>query len=131
MVCGDCGSFLRGCPIRGGKGYICGKYKAYGKDTCHRNAIREEYVWKAVLDREALEGNDSPLQAPVIREIISKVEVHYRHERTHGKQSKDGQGTLLSVPNRLLLYVRLGLGITLVHFVLSKSGSRLCISACQ
>jgi DNA invertase Pin-like site-specific DNA recombinase len=218
LVCGDCGSFMRGCPVHGKKGYLCARYKEYGSGACSRNTVREAQVkdavmghllgeilspqrldeveaemerrieaerksgeadrlkgqvqalekdiaqgnanlarlpadrlpgviaqvraWegeragllarldelesgagqaKAVLGearkqlwrlREALEGDDEEAQAAVIREVISKVEVRFTHERTSGRRSATGQGRVLCKPAGLVLYVRPGLGLS-------------------
>jgi DNA invertase Pin-like site-specific DNA recombinase len=218
LVCGDCGSFMRGQPIRAGKGYICARYKEYGTGACHRNTVTEARLWLTVLQalrndilsperldaveaeverrlqaerssgeaqrlqkriaaldrdiaqgnarlvrlpedrlpgviaqirnwederarlvsrqdelangadrnkaifaearrqlwrlRESLEGGDTELQATVVREMLSKVEVRFGHERTHGRRSPTGKGRNLSKPARAVLHVRPGLGLT-------------------
>jgi DNA invertase Pin-like site-specific DNA recombinase len=226
LVCGDCGTFLRGQPVRGGKGYMCGKYKEYGTEACYRNTAHEarivDAVMGALLDdvlsaerldaveaemerrleaekasgeadrlkrqrdtlgkriaqgnanlallppdrlpgvvaqvrqwegeraglearlkelegggaeakailaearkqlwrlREALEGDDEEAQGAVIREVVSKIEVRFTHEKTHGKRSPTGQGRTLNRPETLVVHVRPGLGL-----------SHLCIPDCR
>jgi DNA invertase Pin-like site-specific DNA recombinase len=223
LVCGDCGSYMRGQPDHGHKGYICAKYKEYGSEACSRNTVSEKVVKEAILGavlndildpnrldeieaeikrrlrdevksgeadrlrrqinavgvkiargnenlallpadrlsgviaqlrqweanrsqleerlteldsggaqaqaildearkqlwrlRESLQGDDEEAQATVIREVLSKAEVRFSHERTHGGRSPTGHGRLLNRPCGLLLYVRPGLGL-----------SHLCIS---
>jgi DNA invertase Pin-like site-specific DNA recombinase len=218
LVCGDCGSYLRGQPDHGRKGYICAKYKEYGSKACARNTVSEALLkesllasllddilsparldeveaeieqrlkaergsgeaerlhrqvaaldrdiaqgnanlarlpedrlpgviaqgraWegeragllarlndlehgheqsKAVLAearkqlwrlREALEGDDEEAQATVIREVVTRVEVRFGHEKTHGRRSATGQGRTLSKPVGAVLYVRPGLGLS-------------------
>jgi site-specific DNA recombinase len=53
LTCGDCGAFMRGQPDRrrGLKAYICGTYKEQGTKACHRNAVYEEALLGAVLDK--------------------------------------------------------------------------------
>jgi chromosome segregation ATPase len=77
---------------------------------------------KAILDearrqlwrlRESLEGDDEEAQATVIREVVSRIEVKFVHEKTHGKTSRNGKGgKLLSRPAGAILYVRPGLGLS-------------------
>jgi site-specific DNA recombinase len=218
LVCGDCGSFLRGQPCRGGKGYICAKYKEYGSGACSRNMVLEKPLLDAILDktlgvildparldaieaemvrrleaerasggaerirqqiaalerdiaqgnanlarlpedrlagvvacvrqweierdglearlrelatgegqqkailaearkqlwrlREALLGDDKELQAAVVREVISKAQVRFAHEETHGRRSPTGKRRRLSRATGALLYVRPGLDLS-------------------
>jgi site-specific DNA recombinase len=49
LVCGDCGSFLRGQPDHGRKGYICAKYKEYGTAACNRNTVSEAALKQAIV----------------------------------------------------------------------------------
>jgi site-specific DNA recombinase len=240
LVCGDCGSYMRGQPMPHGKGkgYLCGKYKTYGSKACHRNRVMERQLWQAILDkilavvldparldareaelkrrldaersaggeqkirqqidqlerdirqggerlirlpedmlpivteslrslererdslqsrlkeletgttkeqailtearkqlwqlREGLEGDDEELQAAVVRLVISKIEIHFEHEESHGKRSPTGKKRLFSNAAKAVLYVRPGLGIvSLDAFDLSKSGSLRWTRACQ
>jgi len=217
LVCGDCGSYLRGQPIRGGKGYTCSKYKEYGTHACYRNTVHERVLREAVIGalpddilsperldaveaemerqlakeqasgtpdrrrkqiaaldrdiargnanlarlpedrlagviaqvrqwegeraglvallgeleggteakailaearkqlwrlREALQGNDEEAQATVIREVVSKAEVRFTHERSHGRRSPTGLRRVISSPTGLLLHIRPGLGVS-------------------
>jgi site-specific DNA recombinase len=218
LVCGDCGSFLRGQPVHGHKSYICANYKEYGSGACNRNTVSEAALkraiigtlkdeilsperldeieaeivrrleeerasgeaerlqaraeelskdiaqgnvnlarlpadrlagvvaqvraWegeragvlerlkeledggteaKAILDearkqlwrlREALADDDEEAQAAVIREVVSKAEVRFTHERTHGKRSPTGKGRTLNKPTAVVVYVRPGLGLS-------------------
>jgi hypothetical protein len=218
LVCGDCGSFMRGQPVRGHKCYICAKYKEYGSGACHRNTVREATVLKSlvavlldsVLDparldaveaemtrqmeaerdsggvdrlrrqiealdrdiaqgninlarlpedrlagvvatirgwekerdtlqarlgelesgtgesqhalaearkqlwrlRDALEGGNLEAQAAVIREVVSRIEVHFKHEQTHGKRSTKGKGRVLNKPAGATVYIQRGLGLS-------------------
>jgi DNA invertase Pin-like site-specific DNA recombinase len=240
LVCGDCGSFLRGQPDHGKKGYICAKYKEYGSGACSRNTVSEELLrgaiiaallddvlsparldaveaemerrlkaerssgeaerlrrqvgaldrdiargnanlarlpedrlpgviaqvrqWegeraglaarlaeldsggaesKAVLAeareqlwklRESLQDGDEEVQATVIREVVSKAEVRFTHEKTGGGRSPTGQGRTLHRPTGLVLYVLPGLGFETFpvdYPGLPASGSRRCIIPCQ
>jgi DNA invertase Pin-like site-specific DNA recombinase len=218
LVCGDCGSFMRGQPDHGQKGYICAKYKEYGSKACNRNTVKEAALMKSILKsvkddilnprrldqieeeikrrlkadsdsgeddrlrqrvsaldrdiaqghanharlpedrlpgviaqvrqwekergdlqarlreleggtsesqavlaearrqlwrlRESLENGDEEAQACVIREIVSKVEVTFTHERTHGRRSATGRNRLYNRPSGAILYVRPGLGLS-------------------
>jgi DNA invertase Pin-like site-specific DNA recombinase len=218
VLCGECGSYMRGHPLRSGRGYLCASYKDYGPKACHRNAVPEAQLWKAVLDKlrdeilspqrldaieaemerrlqaeqcsgeaerlqkkiasldqdiaqgnanlarlpedrlpgviaqvrawekerdgfaarlddlengaeqlrailaegrrqlwrlhEALDSDDLEAQATVVREIVSKVEVHFTHEKTHGKRSPTGKGLTRSRPVRAVVYLRPGLGVS-------------------
>jgi DNA invertase Pin-like site-specific DNA recombinase len=218
LVCGDCGSYLRGQPVHGKNAYICARYKEYGTGACSRNTVGEGLVKEAVLAslldeilsparldaieaemerrleaerdsgeaerlekqikaldkdiaqsnanlarlpedrlpgvvaqvrqgegeraglktrleelrnggcearaildeareqlwrlREALEEGDDEAQAAVVREVVSKVEVRFAHEKTHGRRSPTGQGRVLHRPTSLVLYVRPGLGLS-------------------
>jgi hypothetical protein len=49
LVCGNCGSYLRGTPHRGQQAYICAKYKEYGKGACNRNMVKQDAVKDAIL----------------------------------------------------------------------------------
>jgi hypothetical protein len=217
VVCGDCGSYLRGQPLRAGKGYLCSLYKEYGPKACQRNTVTEAQLWTAVLGklrdeilssqrldaieaemerrlkaeqrsgeaerlrkkiasldrdlaqgnanmarlpedllpgviaqvrawgkerdgfmarlddlengagqlkavlaecrrqlwrlRESLDGEDTELQVAVVREMVSKIEVRFRHEKTPGKWSPTGKGRLLNIPVSAVVYVRPGLGV--------------------
>lgn len=62
--------------------------------------------------REALEGDDEEAQAAVIREVVSKIEVRFVHEETHGKRSPTGKKRMLNRPAGAVLYVRPGLGLS-------------------
>jgi DNA invertase Pin-like site-specific DNA recombinase len=42
LVCGHCGSVMRGVTHGGKRQYICGGYLAYGKGYCKRNTVREK-----------------------------------------------------------------------------------------
>jgi DNA invertase Pin-like site-specific DNA recombinase len=244
LVCGDCGSFLRGQPDHGRKGYICARYKEYGTGACARNTVREDVLLRAILGkvkgdvlsrgrldaieaemvrrleaerssgeadrlrrqaaaldrdiaqgnanlarlpedrlpgviaqirlwegeragllarlheldggadqvkavlaearkqlwrlREALEDGDQEAQATVIREVVSKVEVRFAHERTHGRRSPTGAARTLSRAASLVLYVRPGLGLSCLVISDCRSPARggasgrasSCPSAC-
>jgi site-specific DNA recombinase len=76
---------------------------------------------KAILDearkqlwrlREALADDDEEAQAAVIREVVSKAEIRFTHERTHGKRGASGVGRTLSKPTAVVMYVRPGLGLS-------------------
>jgi DNA invertase Pin-like site-specific DNA recombinase len=216
LTCGDCGSFLRGQPVRGKKRYLCGKYKEYGTKACNRNSVTEDAVkatlftalrdeilsaqrldgieaeiirqlkeeqhsgaserltkqiadldkkiakgngnlallppdrlpgviaqirkWetergelverlndstsggdkaKALLAearkqlwrlRDAIVQDDAEAQAAVVREVISRIEVKFTHEHTHGHRSPTGKKRLYNRPTGLMVYVRPGLG---------------------
>jgi DNA invertase Pin-like site-specific DNA recombinase len=219
VVCGDCGAFMRGHPLKGSKGYVCSRYSDYGPKACHRNAVTEAQLWEVVLGklkdeilsperldaieaemerrlkaeersgeaerlkkkiasldrdvaqgnanlarlpedrlpgviaqvrswekeregfaarlddlengaeqmkavlaearrqlwrlREALDGEDVEVQAAVVREVVSKVEVHFRHETTSGRRSRvTGKGKTFHRPARAVVYVRPGLGLS-------------------
>src|SRR5262249_2257300 len=51
VVCSECGAFMRGQPLRAGKGYLCSQYKEYGVKACQRNAVTEAQLWGAVLGK--------------------------------------------------------------------------------
>jgi DNA invertase Pin-like site-specific DNA recombinase len=62
--------------------------------------------------RESLDGEDAEAQAAVVREVVSKIEVHFVHEKTHGRRSRTGQGRTISRPVRAIVYLRPGLGLS-------------------
>jgi DNA invertase Pin-like site-specific DNA recombinase len=64
--------------------------------------------------REALEGDDEEMQAAVVREVVSKIEMRFTHEQTHGQRSATGKGRTLNRPAGAVLYVRPGLGLSCV-----------------
>jgi DNA invertase Pin-like site-specific DNA recombinase len=49
LVCGHCGSYLRGNTVEGERAYICGGYIAYGKDYCKRNMASERLLLKLLI----------------------------------------------------------------------------------
>jgi hypothetical protein len=49
LVCGDCGSWMRGWPGHGEKSYHCSLYKEYGPKACHKNAVKEAQVRDAIM----------------------------------------------------------------------------------
>jgi site-specific DNA recombinase len=218
LTCGDCGAFLRGQPVHGHKGYLCGSYKEYGSVACSRNTISEQALRRAIIGtvkdeilsperldeieaeivrrldeerasgeadrlraraaelakdvaqgnvnlarlpadrlagvvaqvrawegeragvlarlkeledggteakailaearrqlwrlREGLVNDDEEVQAAVVREVVSKAEVQFTHERTNGRKSRTGTGRLLNKPAAVVLYVRPGLGLS-------------------
>jgi DNA invertase Pin-like site-specific DNA recombinase len=85
-----------------------------------RSAVLAEarrQLWRL---RDALDNGDEEAQATVLREVVSKVEVRFTHERTHGRWSPTGQGRLVNRPCGVTLYVRPGLGLS----CLTSPGSR-------
>jgi hypothetical protein len=50
--------------------------------------------------------------AGAIREVVSKIEVRFTHERTDGKKSPTGKGRLYNKVSEVILYVRAGLGMS-------------------
>jgi DNA invertase Pin-like site-specific DNA recombinase len=225
IVCGDCGAYMHGCVIKGGKekGYSCRTYKEHGAEACWRNQVNERAILKAILDktlnvildpkrldaieaeierrlarerqdggaerirkqiaalekdivqgnanlarlpedrlpgviacirtwekekedlevklkeiasgdtqekailaearkqlwrlREGLEGDDEELQAAIVREVVSKVEVKFTHSRSDGSKGTTGKGRTYSRTEKAVIYVRPGLGLScLVHF---------------
>jgi site-specific DNA recombinase len=218
LVCGDCGSFMRGQPDHGHKGYICAKYKEYGSRNCHRNTVAESQLADTILGalrddilsptrldaveaevarrleqerssgeanrlraraerlgrdidqgnrnlallppdrlpgvvaqvrsweeerqglltrlgelengteeavallaearkqlwrlRDAVADGDVEAQVTVLREVVSKVEIHFDHQHTHGKRSPTGTGRTISRAVKAVVYVRPGLGLS-------------------
>jgi DNA invertase Pin-like site-specific DNA recombinase len=72
-------------------------------------AEARKQLWRL---RDALEEGDREAQAAVVREVVSRVEVHFTHERTHGRRSRTGKGRLLSKAVKAVVYVRSGLGMS-------------------
>jgi hypothetical protein len=72
-------------------------------------AEARKQLWRL---REALVNDDDEAQAAVVREVVSKVEVRYVHERTHGKRSPTGNGKLVNRAVGAVVYVRPGLGLS-------------------
>jgi hypothetical protein len=101
-----------------------------GAETKAVLAEARRQLWRL---RESLLGDDVEAQAAVVREVISKAEVRFTHEKTHGRRSATGEGRTLSLPCKLRLYVRPGLcfDVPLDDCGFEKSGSRRCMSACQ
>jgi hypothetical protein len=84
LVCGDCGSYLRGQPDphRKQKTYICAKYKECR--ACHRNNVAEAQVWAAVLG--VLKGeilNPARLDA-----VEAEIERQLQAERASGEPDR-------------------------------------------
>jgi hypothetical protein len=78
-------------------------------DTQEKAILAEarKQLWRL---REGLEGDDVELQAAVVRELVSKIEVKYRHEQKGRVMRHE--------PEKVVLYVRPGLGIvSLAHSV--------------
>jgi hypothetical protein len=79
--------------------------------------------------REALAGDDEEVQVTVFREVVTKVEVRFVHERAaqpHGS----GSGAEPGIRSDALRPAR-PRSVLLVHLGLAKSGSRRCSSPCQ
>jgi DNA invertase Pin-like site-specific DNA recombinase len=92
-------------------------------------AVLEEarrQLWRL---REALEGDDEEAQATVIREVVSKIEVRFTHERTHGKRSPAGKGKMHNRPAGAVLYVRPGLGLSVLRTTPSRCSGRIAKTA--
>jgi DNA invertase Pin-like site-specific DNA recombinase len=84
-------------------------------------AEARKQLWRL---RDALEGDDLEAQAAVVREVVSRVEVRFTHEQTHGKRSATGKGRILSRPAGAVLYIRPGLGISYLFTSDSRSPAR-------
>lgn len=80
-------------------------------------AEARKQLWRL---RDALDQGDEEAQTTVLREVVSKVEVRFTHERTRGQWSATGQGRLFNRPCGVTLYVRPGLGLS----CLTNPGSR-------
>jgi hypothetical protein len=84
LVCGDCGSFMRGQPDHGRKGYICAKYKEYGIGACHRNTVDEELLKKSLL-ASLLDDILSPAR---LDEVEAEIERRIKAERGSGETER-------------------------------------------
>ena len=51
LVCGHCGAYLYGTRQRSGPIYVCGGWVSYGKEHCHRNAIRQDRLVRVLLGK--------------------------------------------------------------------------------
>jgi DNA invertase Pin-like site-specific DNA recombinase len=75
--------------------------------------------------REGLESNDLEAQAAVIREVVSKVEVHFEQVQTDGKRSRKGKGgRLLCRSTCAVVYVRPGLGLSCLCDLSGRAAAR-------
>jgi DNA invertase Pin-like site-specific DNA recombinase len=72
-------------------------------------AEARKQLWRL---RESLGGGDEEAQAAVVREVVSKVEACFVHERTNGRKSRTGRGRPRNRPSVLRLTVRPGLGLS-------------------
>jgi DNA invertase Pin-like site-specific DNA recombinase len=72
-------------------------------------AEARKQLWRL---RDAVTDDDEEAQTAVVREVVSKVEVRFTHERTHGRRSPTGQARTRSRPSGLVVYVRPGLGLS-------------------
>jgi site-specific DNA recombinase len=82
-------------------------------------AEAKKQLWRL---RDSLLEGDEEAQAAVVREVVSKVEVRFAHEKTHGRRSKTGRGRVLSNATGATVHVRPGLGLSCL--VLSDCRSR-------
>jgi site-specific DNA recombinase len=64
--------------------------------------------------RDGLLNDDPELQAAIISEVVTKAEVQFRHEETHGKRSRSGKGRPVDIPVRAILTVKPGLGLSVL-----------------
>jgi DNA invertase Pin-like site-specific DNA recombinase len=72
--------------------------------------------------RESLKGDDEEAQATVIREVVTRIEVRFTHEKMHGKYSRKGKGgKLLNRSAGAILYVRPGLGLSCLSTSFGRS----------
>jgi DNA invertase Pin-like site-specific DNA recombinase len=84
LVCGDCGSFLCGKHLRGGKGYLCSLYKEYGAKACSRNTVLEAQI-KATIFGTLKEDILSPARLDAVEaEMTRRVEA----ERSSGEADR-------------------------------------------
>jgi DNA invertase Pin-like site-specific DNA recombinase len=107
LVCGHCGAFLLGHTQRGERLYCCGGYKAYGKDYCHRNQVREAPLVKAVLDLVRKTFLD-PDALAALRAEMTELEKARRSDVNLGKlrrtlaqleaDIRKGDGRLVTLP---------------------------------
>jgi site-specific DNA recombinase len=84
-------------------------------------AEARKQLWRL---HEALENGDQEAQAAVVREVLSKVEVRFSHEHTHGKRSPIGKGRDISTPVSAVVYVRPGLGLSCLSIPASMHPAR-------
>ena len=85
-------------------------------------AEARKQLWRL---RDALGDNDEEAQAAVVREVISKVEVRFNHERTHGRRSATGTGMNISKATGATVYVRPGLGLSCLDISNWRSPARV------
>jgi DNA invertase Pin-like site-specific DNA recombinase len=80
--------------------------------------------------REALDGEDVEVQAAVVREVVSKVEVYFRHERTSGRSSPTGKGRVYNIPIRAVVSIRPGFGLAEMSCLFSPTARASGQSSC-
>jgi DNA invertase Pin-like site-specific DNA recombinase len=81
LVCGDCGAFLRGHPVKGRKTYVCANYLEYGCQACARNCVYEDAVKTAIFG--AL--RDDILSPERLDQIEAEVRDRLEQERASGE----------------------------------------------
>jgi DNA invertase Pin-like site-specific DNA recombinase len=84
LICGDCGSWMRGRPNHGRKAYMCSRYKEYGPGACHRNSVFEDTVRDAVM--KALV--DEVLSPARLDAIEAEVERRLKAEKRSGEADR-------------------------------------------
>jgi DNA invertase Pin-like site-specific DNA recombinase len=84
LVCGDCGSFLRGQPVHGRKAYICANYKEYGSGACHRNTVGETALKRAIIGTL----KDEILSPARLDEIEAEIVRRLDEERASGEADR-------------------------------------------
>jgi DNA invertase Pin-like site-specific DNA recombinase len=89
LVCGDCGTFMRGQPDHGHKGYICGKYKEYGQSAsgCSRNTVKEADLFASILDAI----KDEILNPERLDAVEAEMERRLEAERASGEAERLGR----------------------------------------
>ncbi len=81
LVCGDCGAFLRGQPVRGQKTYICGNYKDHGALVCNRNTVSEDSLKAAIFGTL----RDNILSTARLEAIEAEMESRLKEARSSGE----------------------------------------------
>jgi DNA invertase Pin-like site-specific DNA recombinase len=82
-------------------------------------AEARKQLWRL---RDALDDGDEEAQAVVVREVVSRVEIRFAREQTHGRRGATGKGRTLSRPTAAVLYARPGLGLS--ELITSSSPGR-------
>jgi DNA invertase Pin-like site-specific DNA recombinase len=84
LVCGHCGSFMRGYSAYGKRMYLCGGYLAYGKSYCNCNKVPEETFVRFLL-KLLRERYLDPERLRELRAEMAALQASQRSTRNRGR----------------------------------------------